>query len=205
MISNSRLQGVIVPMVTPFTVEGALDERAAERIASRLAAHGLGVFVLGTTGEGPSMTPAQRQALPAAELDALRDKAIHLGLDLQGGMHLVLEIDRSRLSAAEAKDAPARVREILNNRIDQFGVAEPLIQLEGEDRIAIQLPGLTDRERARDLIGKTALLEFKLLRPAEEVRTIFQRLDSYLATRATGATFLTDLKALLEQPLRIVV
>jgi protein-export membrane protein SecD len=138
-----------------------------------------------------SMTPTEREALRVSkpqELADLRKKAIHLGLDLQGGMHLVLEVDRSRLNPAEAKDAVERALEVIRRRIDQFGVAEPLIQREGEDRIALQLPGLTDRERARELIGKTALLEFKLVRTPEETKTVFQRLDAWLASRPeTGA------------------
>jgi protein-export membrane protein SecD len=133
--------------------------------------------------------PAQELARVSAEkLAELRKKAIHLGLDLQGGMHLVLEVDRTKMNAAEARDAVDRAMEILRQRIDQFGVAEPLIQKEGEDRIVIQLPGLTDRQRALDLIGKTALLEFKLVRPPEEAQSVFERLDSYLAARgALGA------------------
>jgi protein-export membrane protein SecD len=138
------------------------------------------------------LTPAQRQALPPQELAELRRKAVHLGLDLQGGMHLVLEVDRSRLNAAEAKDAPERAMEIIRNRVDQFGVAEPVIQLQGQDRIAVQLPGLTDRQRAIDLIGKTALLEFKLVRTAEETRSVFERLDAYLAARGALQTAPTD-------------
>ena len=130
-----------------------------------------------------TMSPTQRQAMDTAKLGKLRKKAIHLGLDLQGGMQLLLEVDKSRLSPAEAKDAVERAREIINNRIDQFGVAEPLIQIEGQDRIAVQLPGLTDPERAKELIGKTALLEFKLVRSADEQRTLYQRLDSWLAAR----------------------
>jgi protein-export membrane protein SecD len=131
-----------------------------------------------------TLSPAARQALPAQTIADLRKKAIHLGLDLQGGMHIVLEVDRSHLNAAEAKDAPERAMEIIRNRIDQFGVAEPLIQKEGEDRIAVQLPGLIDRQRAMDLIGKTALLEFKLLRTPEEVKNTFDKLDTYLAAHA---------------------
>ena len=100
-----------------------------------------------------TLSPAQRAAMPALQLSDLRKKAIHLGLDLQGGMHLVLEVDSSHLGAAEAKDAPDRAMEIIRNRIDQFGVAEPLVQKEGVDRIVVQLPGLTDRQRAIDLIG----------------------------------------------------
>jgi protein-export membrane protein SecD len=67
------------------------------------------------------------------------------------------------MTAAEAKDAPQRVLEILRNRIDQFGVVEPLLQLQGKDRIVIQLPGVTDRERAKGLVGKTAHLEFQIV------------------------------------------
>ena len=68
-----------------------------------------------------TMTPAQHSALPAQELTNLRRKAVHLGLDLQGGMHLVLEVDKSKLNPAEAKDAVERAREIITNRVDQFG------------------------------------------------------------------------------------
>ena len=88
---------------------------------------------------------------------------IKLGLDLQGGMHLALRVDTSKLSEKAKEDAAGRAIEILRNRIDQFGVSEPSIQIEGQDRIIVQLPGVTDRERALELIGKTALLEFKLV------------------------------------------
>jgi len=90
-------------------------------------------------------------------------KRINLGLDLQGGMHLVLKVDTSKLSAEAKKDAPERALEIIRNRIDEFGVKEPSINRQGEDEIVVQLPGITDRKRALDLIGKTALLEFKLV------------------------------------------
>src|SRR5262245_23764144 len=87
-----------------------------------------------------TMTPAQREAHDPTKLDKMRKQAIHLGLDLQGGMQLLLEVDKSKLSVAEAKDAVERAREIITNRVDQFGVAEPLVQVEGQDRIAVQLP-----------------------------------------------------------------
>ena len=134
------------------------------------------------------LTPAQREAMPAEQLAKLRKGAIHLGLDLQGGLQLLLEVDKSHLNPAEAKDAVERAREIINNRVDQFGVAEPHIQREGEDRISVQLPGLTDRARAIELIGKTALLEFKLVRTPEETRAAFGKLDSYLADHAPAGS-----------------
>jgi protein-export membrane protein SecD len=133
-----------------------------------------------------SLTPAQREAMPAERLAGMRKRSIPLGLDLQGGLQLLLEVDKSRLSAAEAEDATDRAMEIIRNRIDQFGVAEPLVQREGLDRITVQLPGLTDRSRAIELIGKTALLEFKLVRTREEHMALFQRLDSYLVGRGAG-------------------
>ena len=92
-----------------------------------------------------------------------KEGKIKLGLDLQGGMHLILRVDTSNLSAKAKADAPARAMEIIRNRIDQFGVSEPSIQMEGADRIVVQLPGVRDRERALSLIGKTALLEFKVV------------------------------------------
>jgi preprotein translocase subunit SecD len=94
---------------------------------------------------------------------------INLGLDLQGGMHLVLEVDTSTLTPNQAKDAPQRALEVIRNRIDQFGVLEPNIQLQGEKRLLIQLPGVTDRKRAKEIIGRTAHLEFKLVSDTPEL------------------------------------
>ncbi len=104
-------------------------------------------------------------AVPPFDLDGNGPKQgkIKLGLDLQGGMYLVLRVDTSKLEPRARQDASSRAMEIIRNRIDQFGVSEPSIQMQGEDRIVVQLPGIKDRQRALDLIGKTALLEFKLV------------------------------------------
>ena len=91
------------------------------------------------------------------------NKRINLGLDLKGGMHLLLKVDTSRLSGQSKVDAADRAVEVIRNRIDQFGVRETSIQRQGEDEIVVQLPGVTDRDRAIEIIGKTALLEFKLV------------------------------------------
>lgn len=93
----------------------------------------------------------------------VKDGKINLGLDLQGGMHLVLRVDIDKLPKEDRADATDRALEIIRNRIDQFGVLEPFIQKEGTNRIIVQLPGVTDRERAIDIIGKTAHLEFVLV------------------------------------------
>jgi len=85
---------------------------------------------------------------------------IRLGLDLKGGSHILLEcVDTPEAPADE--DAVRRVLEIIRNRIDQLGVAEAVIARQGERRVLVQLPGVTDPQRAVEIIGKTALLEFK--------------------------------------------
>jgi SecD/SecF fusion protein len=88
---------------------------------------------------------------------------INLGLDLQGGMHIVLRVDTSKVPLEARKDAVDRAMEIIRNRIDQFGVGEMSIQRQGKDNVIIQLPGITDRERALEIIGKTAHLDFKIV------------------------------------------
>ncbi|MFA5224547.1 MAG: protein translocase subunit SecD [Candidatus Omnitrophota bacterium] len=91
------------------------------------------------------------------------NKRINLGLDLQGGMHLLLKVDTTHLDGQAKLDACDRAVEVIRNRIDEFGVRETSIQKQGEDEIVVQLPGVTDRERAIDIIGKTAMLEFKVV------------------------------------------
>lgn len=108
--------------------------------------------------------------LPAAERDKLeqrRDRLVgrvlKLGLDLRGGTHLLLELDDTQLDPKlDVKEAIDRAIEIIRNRIDQFGVTEPLIARQGERWIVVQLPGVKDPELAKQLIGKTALLEFRM-------------------------------------------
>jgi protein-export membrane protein SecD len=140
-----------------------------------------------------TMSEADRKAMPPDKLQSLKDKAIKLGLDLQGGMHLVLEVDKSKLSAADSKDAIDRALQILRSRVDQFGVAEPLVQKQGQDRIVVQLPGLLDEKRAKDLIGQVGLLEFKIVKTEDEAREAFQRVDNWYArTHPPSGTSRTD-------------
>jgi len=173
----------------------------------------------------------------------LESKIIKRGLDLQGGMHLVLEInvpdfikkvadhqsaayydymekvdaqyredpeadyldimlqtanrDSLRLSRyfpapdrrtdnkavvdnlqKECEQAVVRAEEIIRNRIDQFGVAEPVIQLVGNKRIIVELAGIDDPDRAKEIIHNTALLEFVLLKDPEYTQDIINRIDA---------------------------
>ena len=149
----------------------------------------ISLYILYPTFRFYSMGIEERQALQADDPSSyipLEKKALKLGLDLQGGMHIVLEVDKSNLTSDEARDAPERALEIIRNRIDQWGVSEPLIQKQGEDRIVVELPGLEDPERARELIGSTALLEFRLLPDPEETHRTVLAIDSVLAQIERG-------------------
>jgi preprotein translocase subunit SecD len=81
----------------------------------------------------------------------------------EGGIWKFRLVLDSRVKESTKKDAINRALEIIRNRIDQFGVSEPEITLQGQEQILVQLPGIRDPERAKKLIGQTALLEFKLL------------------------------------------
>jgi SecD/SecF fusion protein len=152
------------------------------------------VYQLIPTFKLQALSEQEKAEMPREALNKLYAKAIHLGLDLKGGMHMVLEINHKGLAKAlgkdvteikekELSDATDRALEIIRNRIDQYGVAEPLIQKQGADRIVVQLPGV-DRERARGLIGTTALLEFKLVQEAKATQEVIDRIDKALGGKA---------------------
>jgi len=181
--------------------------------------------------------------------DDLNAKAIKRGLDLQGGIYLVLEVDLPQLAIdlannkddqfyeiieecktvlknnpdaefldvfansfsqknielnrylgtrldsddkiledlrTEAEDAIDRSREILWNRVDQFGVSEPNIQKRGSRRILVELPGIQDIDRAKALINQTALLEFKMMVDDDIAVDVLKKIDE--ATKAKQGT-----------------
>ncbi len=115
-----------------------------------------------------------------ARLFEMKQEAIRLGLDLQGGMHVVLRVQKEKLDAVASEDAVERALEIIRNRIDQFGVTEPVIQKSGDDRIIVDLPGFTDVDRAQKLIGETAQLQFKLLESQENATLLLSKIDEEL-------------------------
>jgi protein-export membrane protein SecD/preprotein translocase SecF subunit len=89
-------------------------------------------------------------------------KPIKYGLDLQGGMHLALELDQSKQVSADPKKDIDLALTVLRKRIDEFGVTEPVIQKVGDDRIVVELAGVADPERARAIVQKSAFLEFRI-------------------------------------------
>lgn len=104
---------------------------------------------------------------------------INLGLDLAGGMHLAVEIDDSTgvLDDQARADAIDRTLTTIRNRIDEFGVREPTTQKVGSDRIIVELAGIDDPERAKQIVERTAFLEFKLLREDDGFRNALPRID----------------------------
>jgi SecD/SecF fusion protein len=173
-----------------------MDKSYRWKLLSLVVLLGLAVVVMIPTFQLYGMSPEARKGTGDEAVRKLRSKALKLGLDLQGGMHLVLELDRTNLRPEEVPDAIDRAMQILRNRIDQFGVAEPLIQKQGTDQILIQLPGLTDKQRAIDLIGQTAELEFKLVKQPGETKQILDRLDRVLAQREGAPVDTTEADSL---------
>jgi protein-export membrane protein SecD len=149
-------------------------------------------------GRYSKFTPDQIAKLPEDQRKQYFDvagKSIKLGLDLRGGMPLVLELDESKGRIQNKTDAQDRVLQILHTRVDKFGVTEPTISKQGDSRIMIQLPGIDDPQRALDLIQTTAQLEFRMVRDMEETRRIVLEIDKVLHEAAV-----TDSLAKAAQP-----
>ncbi len=105
--------------------------------------------------------------------DLVMAKKINLGLDLQGGMHLVLQadfakiesksVDKKKLTEKEKSELTQQALELIRNRIDKFGVAEPSIRPRGNEAIEIQLPGVKDPRAVKKAIGTTGQVEYRLV------------------------------------------
>lgn len=97
-----------------------------------------------------------------------------LGLDLQGGVHLLYQADLSRIPEGERTEAMAGLRDVITRRVDLFGVKEPVVQVQG-DRLIVELAGVIDPAEAVRQIGKTPFLEFKEQRTEEETERILAK------------------------------
>lgn len=116
----------------------------------------VGFFVWNTTGQGGRFD-------------------FKLGLDLSGGSHLVYSVDTSKVSAADTGDALTSLRQVIERRVNAFGVGEPVVQTvqggalgQGQYRLVVELPGITDVNEAVRRIGETPQLEFKLVKKGFE-------------------------------------
>ncbi|MFA6092948.1 MAG: protein translocase subunit SecD [Elusimicrobiota bacterium] len=146
-----------------------------------------------------SKSPQERDRLEAGRMRP--SWLLNLGLDLRGGTHLLMELDVNKLPPeADIKDALDRAIEIIRNRVDQFGVSEPLIARQGERWIVVQLPGITNTRSAKEIIGKTALLEFRMEDDSEkgrEARTKIAELGDPFEHKPDGTSVLTAAAAKL--------
>ncbi len=142
-----------------------------------IAAAALGYFVWHTTGNGSRFD-------------------FKLGLDLSGGTHLVYNADTSKVPAANVGDSLTALQQVIERRVNAFGVSEPVVQTEqggalggGSYRLIVELPGVTDVDQAIKLIGETPTLEFKLVKSGYEASTTLQ--DGSLNPAAFEDTGLT--------------
>src|SRR3989454_9622000 len=95
---------------------------------------------------------------------------ITLGLDLQGGIPLALEVDQSRGPVPDPAEAIRRAERVVRTRIDQFGTTEPVVQVVGGNRLIVELPGEKHPERGKHDIQQTALLEVRITDMLSEFR-----------------------------------
>jgi protein-export membrane protein SecD len=119
-----------------------------------------------------------------------------LGLDLRGGAHLVYKADVSAINSSEISSAMEGLRDVIERRVNIFGVAEPLIQVEEtgilksvenkEQRLIVELPGVTDVNQAIKMIGETPFLEFRLENKNIEIKEDTSLYEAFLSTDLTG-------------------
>lgn len=126
-------------------------------------------------------------------------KPFKLGLDLNGGTHLVYRADVSKVAAGDVDDSMNALRDIIERRVNIFGVSEPLVQIESnsflsskeaEQKLIVELPGVTDVDEAIKSIGQTPFLDFRIL-SSEDVQAIE---DLNLSDEAKNVEMLKRLK-----------
>ncbi len=130
-----------------------------------------------------------------AALDVFARKFNEAGIRLSRYYGSIRDTDEQifRNLRRDADGAIDRAIQIVRNRVDQYGVAEPGIQRMGARRIIVELPGVTNEEEVRQLLQGTAMLEFKLLRDPEIVFNVIERIDTYLAQELKDPEALDDI------------
>ena len=111
------------------------------------------------------------------------------GLDLKGGTYLALEVDDSAQKIPQANKAEAidRALKTVRTRIEGFGVSEAVVEKQGTDRIVVQIPGITDPERARNVVQEQAYLEFKITDKTQALERALPKLDQVVKQRGLVA------------------
>src|SRR6266436_6652220 len=125
----------------------------------------IGVFILLSI---ISLVPRnQKMRIRDATTGTMKDTTvrrvpINLGLDLQGGIHLALEVDQSKGPVPDCATAIQLAEKVVRTRIDEFGTTEPVVQIQGRCRLIVELAGEKDPARAKSIIQRTAFLEFRI-------------------------------------------
>jgi SecD/SecF fusion protein len=132
-------------------------------------------------------------AQPWKSLRGINEAPIKLGLDLQGGLRVVLQAEEDNPTIEDMETA----RNVIENRVNAFGVAEPLVQIVGGNRIIVELPGLSsnDQDRALGLIGQSAVLEFRIVKQASNNKDTAQMTLDDLEDVAFTGEILQDARA----------
>ncbi len=131
-----------------------------------------------------------------------KNHPFRLGLDLSGGSHLVYTADVSAVPAGEVSDSMDALRDVIERRVNLFGVSEPVVQVQGgglisgaEHKLIVDLPGITDVEKATAMIGQTPLLEFKIersqdapitVKPDKDGKVDLSNIEQFVSTDLTG-------------------
>ena len=221
-----------------------MDSSIRNRLLTILFVFGLGIYALLPSLRYSLMDEEKKSNLSEDQIDYFESRSIKQGLDLKGGIYIVLEVDLPQLIdnlaknkdnnfneflidlkseynnsssdfftvfenladekelklpryfinygktkdqiisqlSLQSEDSIKRVIEIIQNRVDQFGVAEPTIQKQGNNRVIVELAGIEDSERARDLLQSTALLELMIVKNVESTNAIIRQIDSIMTT-----------------------
>ena len=219
-----------------------MDSSIRNRLLTILFVFGLGIYALLPSLRYSLMDEEKKSNLSEDQIDYFESRSIKQGLDLKGGIYIVLEVDLPQLIdnlaknkdnnfneflidlkseynnsssdfftvfenladekelklpryfinygktkdqiisqlSLQSEDSIKRVIEIIQNRVDQFGVAEPTIQKQGNNRVIVELAGIEDSERARDLLQSTALLELMIVKNVESTNAIIRQIDSIM-------------------------
>jgi preprotein translocase subunit SecD len=110
----------------------------------------------------------------------VRRLPINLGLDLQGGIHLALEVDQSKGPVPDCADAIQRAERVVRTRIDEFGTTEPVVQIQGRCRLIVELAGEKDPARAKSVVQRTAFLEFRITDMRNQFKDALPQMDAAL-------------------------
>ena len=221
-----------------------MNSSIRNRLLTILFVFGLGIYALLPSIRYAMMDDKSISNLSSEQKDYFESRSLKQGLDLKGGIYIVLEVDLPQLIdnlaknkdnnfddfldelkieynnsssdfftvfeniaddknlklpryfinygktkdqiitqlSLQSEDSIKRVIEIIQNRVDQFGVAEPTIQKQGNNRVIVELAGIEDSERARDLLQSTALLELMIVKDVESTNAMIRQIDSITAS-----------------------